>query len=137
MQKNGATYSLEHMGSTIEFNEFFWKLSPEKYLIVADTLVVHYSNDNVREFSGYLEVDYIDEEVVRLANNEGVIQTISSDCFVELSNGVSINLSDKCINYLNSSKLKLAQMVVDADENIEVTPLKGSLLSCLIYGNSW
>mgnify|MGYP000926516778 FL=1 len=124
MQKNGKAYSLDHMGTPIQFKEFMWKLSPDKYIIVADSLKLHFSNDDVREFSGYLEVNYIDEEVVRLANNEGVVQTISSDCYVELTDGVTVNFSDKAVSYYNIPKLKLAQMVVDADDNLEVTPLK-------------
>lgn len=125
MQKNGKIYSLDHMGTPIQFKEFIWKLSPEKYIIVSDTLMLRFSNGDAREFKEYLEVSYIDGDVVRLANNEGIIQTISSDSYVQLAGGETVNLSDKTIGYLNSPKLSLAQMVVDADENIEVMPLNG------------
>lgn len=125
MQKNGKIYSLDHMGTPIEFKEFIWKLSPDKYLIASDTMKLRISNgDTAREFKGYVEVSYIDGEVVRLANNEGIMQTISSDSHVELPDGVTVHLSDKTIGYFDSTKLSLAQMVVDADDNIEVTPLK-------------
>lgn len=124
MQNNGKSYSLDHMGTPIQFKEFLWKLSQDKYLIVSDTLKLHFSEDDVRQFKGYLEVSYVDENVVQLANNEGVLQTISADCYVELLDGATVNLSEKTIKYYNSPKLTLAQMVVDAEENIEVTPLK-------------
>jgi hypothetical protein len=124
MQNNGSSYSLDHMGTPINFKQFLWKLNQDKYLLAADTIKLHFLEDDVREFKDYLEVSYIDENVVQLANNEAVLQTIATDCFVELNDGVTINFSEKTIKQHDVTKLTLAQMVVDAEENIEVTPLK-------------
>ena len=111
-------------GDTDSFKEFLWKLSQDKYLLASDALKLHFAKDDIREFKGYLEVSYVDENVVQLANNEAVLQTIAADCIVELNDGVTVNLSEKTIKYYNITKLTLAQMMVDAEENIEVTPLK-------------
>lgn len=68
----------------------------------------------------YIELNFVDKNVVQLVNQQGTYQTIASEAYVELANGVRLNLADKSIVDGEEEKLTLAQMVIDSDDNIEI-----------------
>lgn len=129
--KDGSYYSLDHMGTPITYRKYIWKLRPDKYLIAGAGLRLRLPNEEPRDFTDYIEVEYVDNSIVMIYNNEMMLSTIASNCILEFDDGVMIDLNARNVLLEDQVKLSLAQMVVDSHDNIDVTPLadadKGSV----------
>ena len=121
--KDGSYYSLDHMGTPITYRKYIWKLRPDKYLIAGEGLRLHLPNEEPKEFNEYIEVEYVDNSIVMIYNNEMMLSTIASSCALEFDDGVTIDLSARNVLLGDQVKLDLAQMVVDSHDNIDVTPI--------------
>ncbi len=123
IQRSAASYTLDHMGTPITYDRFIWKLDTEKYLVAGDSFELHIPNQETVPISGYVEIEYVDNGIVTIYNNEMMIRTIASDCELVFDDGVAINLSDRNVMRGDDVKMSFSQMVIDSDENINVMPL--------------
>lgn len=122
LAKTGDGYVTSNAGENVEFSNFIWKTSSERYMVVSDTVTLVVSDESQQVFNGYLEVEYVDEGVVHLVNQDGTYSTISSDAYLELANGIRIYLGSKNVSDGENIIVNMAQMVVDSDDNIEIIP---------------
>lgn len=120
--KAGNSYQTSNAGKTVSFDNFVWKMSAEHYMVVSDTIVLVVSDDARQSFSGYIEVQYIDDGVVHLVNQTGTYSTISSDAYLLLQNGIRIYLGSKNVSNEDEILMNLTQMVVNSDDNVEIIP---------------
>ncbi len=123
MQSSAGSYMLDHMGTPITYERFIWKLDTEKYLVAGDSFELRIPNQETVPISGYVEIEYVDNGIVTIYNNEMMMRTIASDCELVFDDGVVINLSERNVMSGDDVKMSFSQMVIDCDENINVMPL--------------
>ncbi len=115
-------YTIDNMGKQLRFKRFIWKISETKYLISADEMKLHLGENNETTASGYLEIDFVDQGVIRLVNQKVTYQTIASNSYIVLGEDIKIDLEQKRIYQKDTLKLNLGQMVINADDNVEIVP---------------
>lgn len=116
----GGTYVAETSTGTMEFGEYLWKLSNQKFVVVSPTLKVHMSDDDVREVNDYVQVTVTNDKVVHLLTPENLWMTISEDCYIETEGGVQIYPVTQLIDNGNY-KMSLAKLSVNMDDAIILT----------------
>ena len=116
----GSTYVAETSTGTMEFGEYLWKLSNQKFVVVSPTLKVHMSDDDVREVNDYVQVTVTNDKVVHLLTPENLWMTISEDCYIETEGGVQIYPVTQLIDNGNY-KMSLAKLSVNVDDAIILT----------------
>lgn len=119
----GSNFEIITSTETISMEEVLWKISDSKYLLLADTIQVSFSDDDVRSVENFVLINFIDEGVVQLITEENVWQTVSTTASLVTGNGASINLSDQLIEY-DGYQMLLSKLVIDSDSNIELSPLE-------------
>lgn len=118
IKKGSNRYTLKNLKEDLSFEEAIWKISANKYLVLANNMKVTLNNGNTKDVEGYLEIEYSDNEIVNIYNQEFNYQTISSDSFIELDIGVKINLGTKIISSNGENKMSLEDMVINSDDNV-------------------
>ncbi len=125
LEFKGGSWRLDNGGSELAFSHVLLKLDDSHYLVLSDDITFSVNGATQMNFQGagsYLEVEYIEGGIVRFSNDQGSYQTIASDATVTVGNGVSVNFGDKLVSTEDGAKLSLDQMVIDADDNIEISP---------------
>jgi len=122
VENAGTDFVLDNQGDSLDFTNFLWKISDNKYLLVSKTITITFSNNNEKLFNDYVELSYYETGIIRIVTQEGTWQSVSSNCTAELDNGTVINLANRKIIKNGAVKLSLGQMVINSDENIKVTP---------------
>lgn len=120
LSKAGDSYEVKNANETLKMKNVIWKISDSKYLILSDKIEVTFAKDNNKSLEDYVELSFVDKGIVYLSHQQGTYQTVSSDASIVLANGVKLNLSDKTVMKDNKEILSLTQMVVDANDNIEI-----------------
>ena len=122
-RKNNA-YTIPHLGNDLVFTSLLWKISDKKYLIAADNITLSLGNEEGKKnIKGYIEVEYRDNEIIKIYNQEIAFLTISPEAYVELQDGARINLASKIVSYREENKLSIDSMVIDLDENVTIADL--------------
>ncbi|MBS6398154.1 MAG: hypothetical protein KH452_13570 [Clostridiales bacterium] len=116
----GDGYTAETETGSLKFGEHLWKLSDRKYMVESPTLSVHFSEDDVREVSRYVQVVVTEDQVVHLLTPENLWMTISENCYIETAGGVKIYPVSQLIDN-GSYKLSLAKLSVSTDDSIVLT----------------
>ena len=122
LNKNGTQYTLNNAGNNINLTNFLWKINNNRYMAVSQTIDLVVSEESQQTFENYVELRYLDEGVVHLVTQDGTYSTVSSDAYLQLTNGVRIYLGSKNISDGENILMNMSQMVVGSDDNIEVIP---------------
>lgn len=120
MNQSEGVYSIENSELELEFKDFIWKTSENKYILVSDSMDIHFSEEDVRTVDGFVEFEYIDEGLIRLQTSDNVWLTVSDSCYAAMQDGKIVNFSDKSVLAGGEEVFTLNKMVIDADDNIEV-----------------
>lgn len=130
MENVGNGYAIRGGSADLSMSDFLWKVSEDKYMLVSSSIECQFSEEDVRPVEDYVEITYIDEGVIQLQSKENVWQTVSEECRAVLGNGEIVDLSLRNVQDSSGEVLMdFSKMVVDADSNVEVTPLTEELLS--------
>lgn len=93
---NGSSYSLGEGESSVEFGNFLIKSSSTRYLLGSPTLSLVQPASQRGEFieTGFVEIEYLSEDKSVVLLNDGVNawQFLSAGAYIELENGVRLNL---------------------------------------------
>ena len=120
--EDGA-YRIEDETGTVPLGTALYKLSDTTYLILSDTLTLQLSAGNTVNVEGYLEISYIDKNVIRLVSADSVWYTIATDAEVIAPNGTRCCLADKRVRDADGNVLlKMSEILLDADAAVEVLP---------------
>ncbi len=123
VKKISNRYTVQNLKQDVSFEEAIWKISANKYLILANNMKVTLNNGNTKDIEGYLELEYSDNEVVKMYNQEFNYQTISQDSFIELSNGAKLSLGTKIISVNDENKMSLEDMIINSNDNVTLVDL--------------
>ena len=83
-------YTIDNNGTELEFRNFLWMVDDLKFLVGGQNMVLSLPSGTSQDLSGYLEVDYIDETIVQICNEEQIWQTVPAGASITLDNGVVI-----------------------------------------------
>lgn len=123
LKKQGDLYKITNLDKELSFSSLIWKISPQKYIIVGQNIKLVFEDGTNKEISGYVEIEYIDNEIVKIYNQETTYQTISSQVYIEMPDGIKINLASKIVSKNNENKMSLENMVIDSDDNVTIVDL--------------
>ena len=118
--KNGTQYEMSYLGDKMQIQEFVWKIADDTYMIVAPEITVRLSRDKSVTLNDYVQIQYIDGEIVRLVHEQGTYQTVSSDACIITDGGVELRLVSKYFIVDGEEALSLDSMIIDSDANLEV-----------------
>ena len=118
--KNATQYEMSYLGDVMQIQEFVWKIADDTYMVVAPEITVRLSKDKQVTFNDYVQIQYVDGEIVRLVHEQGTYQTVSSDAFIMTDGGVELRLLSKYFIVDGEEALSLESMIIDSDANLEV-----------------
>ena len=122
LEKSGKRYVVNNAGNNINFSNFLWKISVDRYMVVSPTIKLVVSDKTEQTFEEFVELRYIDEGIAHIVTHEGTYSTVSSDAYLELENGIRIYIGSKNISNEDEILMNMSQMVVGSDDNVEVIP---------------
>ena len=123
LQNAGTGFVIDNRGDSLYFKDFIIKISDTKYLLCSEKITITFSNNNVKEFEDYVELNYYDTGIIRIVTQEGTWQTVALNSTARLANNVVINLANRTVlNEDGQVRLSLEQMVIDSDDNIRIIP---------------
>lgn len=114
-------YQIKYLEQKLSFNNFLIKISETKYMLVGNNLQLKYGEEVKTIKDGYLEINYLDGNIIRIENQDLTLQNISSDLTIE-TDGVQVDLLNKKIMYNEETKVNLGEITIDSDDNIEIVP---------------
>lgn len=120
VNKQGDNYWINHLNGRLQFTNLIWKISDTKYLIAGNGMTVSFNDGTTKEINGYLELEYLDNQVIKIYNQEIIYQTISSNVNISLPDNIEINLESKAVSKNGQTRMNLANMVIDSDDNVEI-----------------
>lgn len=120
VNKQGDNYWINHINGRLQFTNLIWKISDTKYLIAGNGMTVSFNDGTTKEINGYLELEYLDNQVIKIYNQEIIYQTISSNVNISLPDNIEINLESKAVSKNGQTRMNLANMVIDSDDNVEI-----------------
>ena len=130
LTNTGSSYTAENTGVEIDFEDFLWKISENKYLAVSKSVTAHLSDTDERDCGTYAEVTYLDGKVISIQTEDNAWQTISDDCKLILNDGKVIDLSMKNIQDSEGNVLlDFSRIILGSNDNIELTPLSDEMES--------
>ena len=124
IKKISSRYSVKNLDSDLQFEQAIWKISADKYIVLANKLKITLNNGMTKDVDGYVEIQYSDNEVVNIYNQEFSYQTISSNSYIELQNGIKLNLGTKIVSQNDQNKMSLEDMVINSNDNVKIVDLK-------------
>ncbi len=124
LEKSGDGYAIKNLDQTLRFSNLIWKIDTNKYIIISDDFSLVFGDQEPRQISGYVELEYLDNEIVRIYNQEATYQTISSEAYVELPDGIRLDLGKKIVSKDDENKMSLENMVIDSDDNVTIVDLE-------------
>ena len=120
IEKAGQNYTTQTDSGSLTFGEHLWKLSPNKFLIQSQSLKVHFSEEDVREVSDFVEVSITDDGIINLLTEDNQWTTISDKCYIETKNNVKIYPVDQIIDD-GTYKITVSKLVVSPNDTIVLT----------------
>lgn len=120
--KKQDKYTIKNLDKEISFEKLIWKISSQKYIVLANPLTLVFDEGTKKVINGYVEIEYLDNEIVKIYNQEAIYQTISSDVYIEIGD-IKVNLSTQIITKANENKMSLESMVIDSDDNVTIVDL--------------
>lgn len=120
VKKQSENYYINHLNNKLQFKNLIWKISDTKYLIAGNAMTVTFDDGTTKEINGYIELEYLDNQIIKLYNQELIYQTISSKVNIKMPDNIEINLQSKAVNKNGETKMNLANMVIDSDDNVEI-----------------
>ena len=100
-----------------------WKIDSNKYLIAGNNITVSFEDGTEKTIEGYLEIEYLDNEVIKLYNQEITYQTISEQTIIHIPENIEINLANKTVRKNDENQMSFENMVIDSDDNVTIVDL--------------
>lgn len=120
-EKASDGHQIDYLDQKLAFKDFLIKLTENKYMIVGKKITVKYGEEEKTISDGYLEVEYLDGNIIKISNQDLNVQNISKDLQIS-SDGITVDLINKKIIYDGETKVNLGEITIDSDDNIEIIP---------------
>ena len=123
IKKISNRYSVRNLDSDLQFEQAIWKISANKYIVLGNKLTATLNNGVTKEADGYIELQYSDNEVVSIYNQDFNSQTISSNSYIDIGDGIKLNLGTKIVSQNDVNKMSLEDMVINSNDNVTLVDL--------------
>lgn len=121
MTAAGDGYTVESNGTSLTFGSFLWKVSDSRYMIYSDGLQLSTLGGEGNDFSGLVQIDYLEDGVIRLTTETAVWQGVAAGATATMSSGVTLSFADKALsNSAGETRLALGEILLNAEDNIRV-----------------
>ena len=124
LKKQGNSYTINNLEEELQFRNVIWKIAENKYIVLGENIKIVFDDGTDKTINGYVELEYLDNEIVKIYNQEITYQTISSKVYIEMPNEIKINLSTKIVSKQNDNKMSLDNMVIDSNDNITIASIE-------------
>lgn len=114
-------HQIDYLDQKLAFKDFMIKLNENKYMIVGKGLTIKYGEEEKTISDGFIEIEYLDGNIIKITNQDLNIQNISKDLSVTMD-GITVDLLNKKIVYDGETKVNLGEITIDSDDNIEIIP---------------
>lgn len=118
MEKSSDKYVIKNSSKSLVFNSFLLKSDENKFLIVSPTITLTL-NEETREFKNFVELTFLDGDIVRLENNESVYQTIATGALLNVLD-VKIDLNNRNVIKNEETIINLNELTINSDDNIDI-----------------
>ena len=122
LNKESTQYTITNQNNKIAFTNLLIKSSESKYLLASPKIALHIGGVERTIENDFVEITFLDGEIVRIENQEVAYQNISDDMYILTSNGLKIDLANQNIYYNDQNVLNLEYITIDSDDNIEILP---------------
>ncbi|MDO4438762.1 MAG: hypothetical protein Q4B86_04870 [Eubacteriales bacterium] len=122
MVKQNDGYTLDNNGVPIVFNDFIWKTGDDKLLVSSDTMNLTFPDGTTADARDYLEVEYPEDGIVSLANDENAYMLLAKGSDLSVSGGTALNMSERSILTNAGVSLGFDEIYLEDSNNISVTP---------------
>ena len=119
LTKNNNKYEIDYINGKLSFKNFIVKINENKYIIVGENIELAINGSKREITDGFIEVTFLDGDIVRICNDSYYTQNVSSDILVLLGD-TKLDLSSRNVYYKNEQKLNISEMTIDKDDNIEI-----------------
>lgn len=121
LASNGTGYTAENNGASIPFDNFVWKLSDDRYYVYSDNLQIETVNGTMEDMSGGVQVDYLEDGIIRLSSENTAWQGIAAGAKAVTGDGATLSFDNKVItDAQGNDRMTLGEILMDADDNIKV-----------------
>lgn len=118
--KNGKNYSVNYLEKKLNFSNFLLKINNDKYMIIGQKMTLKIGGADKSFENTYLEVSYLDGNVIKIENQSVAYQSVDDEVLLELDNGVVLDLALKNIYKNKERKLAMGEITIDSDDNIQI-----------------
>ena len=123
VKKVGDQYIVYNLDKELQFDSFMWKISDTKYLVASKAIKLVFADGTEKLIDGFVEIEYVDNEVIKIYNQEVTYRTVSSEVHLELPNDIKLSLADRIVSKSNEPKMSLYNMVIDLNDNVPIVDL--------------
>ena len=123
IKKLSNRYIVKNLDKDLQFEQAIWKISSTKYIVLGKNIKIKLENGTEKDIEGYVEIEYSNNEIINIYNQEVAYQTISSDSYIELDDDIKINLGTKIVSKEDKNKMSLEDMVINSDDNVTLVDL--------------
>ena len=116
-------YVTKNLDKEIQFTNLMWKISDSKYLVAGNAMKIVFADGTEKDIDGFIEIEYSDNEIVKIFNQEVKYETISSDVYLSVDENIKINLGTKIVSKDDENEMTLENMVIDEDDNVTIIDL--------------
>ncbi len=122
---NNGSYYIENSDKTLIFNNFLGRITENKYIVVGNAIEIKLAGNDNSVKGDYFEILFIEDGIVKIENQEGSYQTVSSGTVIYIGEDIKIDLGEKTVLYEDETRLTLNEMTIDGNENIDIKPSDG------------
>lgn len=123
LTKLSDRYTIQNLDTQLNFYYLLWKIDANKYLIAGENITITFEDGSEKVINGYLEIEYHDNQVIKLYNQEITYQTISEETVIHIPGDIEINLATKMVRKNDENQMNFENMVIDSDDNITIVDL--------------
>lgn len=123
LKKTSNKYTIQNLNKQLEFQYPLWKIDTDKYLIAGKQIKITFEDGTEKTIDGYVEIEYSDNEVVKIYNQEITYQTIAQETRISIPGNIELNLASKIIRKDNKNQMSLENMVIDSEDNVTIVDM--------------
>ncbi|MBE6158829.1 MAG: hypothetical protein E7159_03290 [Firmicutes bacterium] len=120
LSKTSNGYVVSYLDNNLTMKNFLLKISENKYMVVSDNLVINIADTKKEIKDNYLEITYLDGNIIKLDNQELSIKNISSSLVLQIGEHVSLDLINKKVLFDKEDKVNLSEITINSDDNIDI-----------------
>lgn len=119
LTKNNTAYIVSNSSKSLSFKTLLLKSSDDKYLILSNNIKLN-DNNTVTSFDEFVELSFLDGNIIRIENKKDVYQSISTDLSLSVGAGITIDLSNRNVLKDKEVIVNLNELTIDSDDNIDI-----------------